>query len=209
MFVLSVWTGQFYNTSTRLHDPVGEVEVVGVRGSCQAGSLPVPVLDKVQGYLQHFWCCDFFSLCPIVAVRADGGQAGRHRSGLRRILSGIIEEFTRSHIVKMFEVYLHRVAPVGLWEKSWGSAMRARCTGPTVISGGGAAGTGCAPRSPCRRRPASPPAWRTAALSTSQAGRSPKPTLMSILGIRSQLCCRGPAVGMGPAVTSTVLAVYS
>ena len=35
--------GQFFNASTRLHDMVDQVEVLGSRGSCLVGSLPSPL----------------------------------------------------------------------------------------------------------------------------------------------------------------------
>ena len=35
--------GQFFNASTRLHDKVAQVEVLGSRGSCLVASLPSPL----------------------------------------------------------------------------------------------------------------------------------------------------------------------
>ena len=35
--------GQFFNASSRLHDMVSEVEVLGARGSCQVAPLPSPL----------------------------------------------------------------------------------------------------------------------------------------------------------------------
>ena len=35
--------GQFFNASSRLHDMVSEVEVVGARASCQLAPLPSPL----------------------------------------------------------------------------------------------------------------------------------------------------------------------
>ena len=72
---MMVLGGQFFNASSRLHDMVDQVEVVGTRTSCQVAPLPSPLYgltaarlgEKVVacgGFNQYYRCRAVYSDKP-------------------------------------------------------------------------------------------------------------------------------------------------
>ena len=77
--------GQYFNATTRLHDMVHQVEVLGPRGSCEVTETQQTTVMRVD-----FVFCLSLSTCPdrpaaLAAVRADGGPGGGHRVRVRRL----------------------------------------------------------------------------------------------------------------------------